>query len=163
MVGRIITGIGNGIITSTIPVWHAELAQAKTRGKFITTELSTNVGGVAVAYWVDYGFGFVDSGMQWRFPIALQIVFALSTIALITFLPETPRWLLSHDRTEEAMEVLMRLYEHEGVETAERERLEIATAIAQERLSQERMGNKGTMLGVGSMIMQQLTGINLIT
>lgn len=41
------------------------------------------------------------------------------------------------------MEVLMRLYEHEGVETAERERLEIATAIAQERLSQERMGNKG--------------------
>lgn len=42
-VGRIITGTGNGIITSTIPVWHAELSKAKSRGKFITTELSTNV------------------------------------------------------------------------------------------------------------------------
>lgn len=42
-VGRIITGTGNGIITSTIPVWHAELCRAKSRGKFITVELSTNV------------------------------------------------------------------------------------------------------------------------
>jgi len=43
IVGRIITGTGNGIITSTIPVWHAELSKAQSRGKFITTELSTNV------------------------------------------------------------------------------------------------------------------------
>lgn len=43
IVGRVITGTGNGIITSTIPVWHAELVRANSRGSFITTELSTNV------------------------------------------------------------------------------------------------------------------------
>ncbi|GAD97952.1 hypothetical protein FG04062.1 [Paecilomyces variotii No. 5] len=179
IVGRIITGIGNGVITSTIPVWHAELVRATNRGSFITTELSTNVGGVAVSYWVTYGFGYVDSGAQWRFPIALQIFFALSTIILISFLPETPRWLLNHDRSDEAVQVLQRLHGNEGLEVVERERLEIVTAIVEERLAQESLGQKSafrmvfsngeqrifyrTMLGAGAMVMQQLTGINLIT
>ncbi|KAL1963340.1 hypothetical protein VTN77DRAFT_8461 [Rasamsonia byssochlamydoides] len=163
MVGRIITGTGNGVITSSIPVWHAELVSYKSRGKFITTEISTNVGGVAVAYWVDYGFSFVQNGAQWRFPIALQVFFALSTIALIS----------------EAVEVLKRIHYGEGMGVVEKERLEIVTALLQERLAQERLDGKHpiqmvftngeqrvfyrTMLGVGAMIMQQLTGINLIT
>ena len=142
-VGRIITGIGNGVITSSIPVWHAELVAAKSRGKFITTELSTNVGGVAVAYWVDYGFGFVQSSAQWRCPIALQVVFAVSTIIIISFLPDTPRWLLSHDHIEEALQVLHRLHPQEGIEEIEKRRLEIVAAIAQERIVQEKMGDAG--------------------
>ena len=42
-VGRIVTGTGNGVITSTIPVWHAEMLKPGSRGRFITMELSTNV------------------------------------------------------------------------------------------------------------------------
>ena len=42
-VGRFVTGLGNGMITSSVPVWHAELSDAADRGKLITTELSTNV------------------------------------------------------------------------------------------------------------------------
>jgi hypothetical protein len=97
---------------------------------------------VAVAYWITYGFSFVDSGAQWRFPIDLQIFFTLSTIALVSILPQTPRWLLAHDRVEEAVEVLNRLHQHEGTEVVEKERLEIMTAIALERLAQEQMGGK---------------------
>lgn len=93
-----------------------------------------------MSYWVDYGFSFVDSGVQWRFPIALQIVFALSTISLISLLPESPRWLLYHDQHEEAMEVLKRLHGTDGMELVERERLEIIGAITQERLAHEKMG-----------------------
>ncbi|EJU02248.1 general substrate transporter [Dacryopinax primogenitus] len=80
LVGRMITGTGNGIITSSIPVWHAELSKAKSRGKLITTELSTNV---SVAYWVDCGMSFVNNEAAWRFPIALQVFFAVSTIVFI--------------------------------------------------------------------------------
>ena len=136
-------------------------------------------GGVAVAYWVDYGMSFVDNAAQWRFPIALQVFFALSTIGLISFLPETPRWLVSHDRRDEAQAIMTRLHIHDSPGTAERELVEIDTALADERLAQAKLGGKGpiatiftmgeqrffyrTMLGVWSMIMQQLTGINLIT
>lgn len=97
---------------------------------------------VAVAYWVDYGFSFVDSSVQWRFPIALQIFFALSTIGLIFGLPETPRWLLSHDHIEEAIEVLNRMNIDGGPDVAEQERIEILAAIAQERKAQEEMGSQ---------------------
>lgn len=179
IVGRIITGTGNGIITSSIPVWHSELVQAESRGRFMTVELSTNVGGVAVAYWVDYGFSFVKNSSQWRCPIALQVFFALATIGLLSFLPDTPRWLLSHDHVEEALEVLHRLHPEQGLEQIEKQRLEIVAAITQEQLAQEHVGGRSalrviftngeqrifyrTMLGVGVMVMQQLTGINLIT
>jgi hypothetical protein len=131
---------------------------------------------VAVAYWVDYGLSFVQNGAQWRFPIALQVIFAMSTAVLISFLPESPRWFLSHDRVEEAIEVLKRIHSDDGMGVVEKERLEIATALSQERLA---LGGKHplqmvftngkqrvfyrTMLGVIIMSMQQLTGINLIT
>ena len=179
VVGRIITGTGNGVITSTIPVWHSELCKAKSRGSFITIELSTNSGGVAVAYWIDYGMSYVNNGAQWRFPIALQIFFALSTIALLTFLPETPRWLMSHDMADEAMDVLQKLNIDEEPGTAEKNHLEIWSAIQMERQAQKDLGGKSafrliftngeqrffyrTFLGVWGMVMLQMTGINLIT
>jgi hypothetical protein len=88
---------------------------------------------VAVSYWVDYGMSFVDGSAQWRFPISLQILFAVSTILLLLVLPESPRWLLYHDRQDTAVKVLERVNFHEAPGTAEREALEIATAIADEK------------------------------
>lgn len=85
-----------------------------------------------VAYWVDYGMSYVDSSAQWRFPISLQIVFALSTIALITFLPESPRWLLRHDLHDEAKEILGRLHVHDDPDAVEHEITMISIAIQEE-------------------------------
>ncbi|KAK5260688.1 hypothetical protein LTR20_010826 [Exophiala xenobiotica] len=176
IVGRLVTGLGNGLITSSIPVWHAELSKAINRGRLITVEISTNVGGVMVAYWVDYGMSHVKSGAQWRFPISLQIFFALSTIALITFLPESPRWLLYHDRQDEAAQILIRLHSDEDAGTAGREMQEIIVAIKEEKQAAHGHGGLRAMfrngeqkffyrtcLSVWIMIMQQLTGINLVT
>ncbi|KAK5031231.1 hypothetical protein LTS07_004966 [Exophiala sideris] len=143
IVGRIITGTGNGIITSTIPVWHAELSKAQSRGKFITTELSTNVGGVAVAYWVDYGMSYVDNGAQWRLPIALQIFFAVSTILILIPLPETPRWLVKQDKRDEALEILTRLHASDAVANAQRDLLEIEAALHEERVAQAKLNAQG--------------------
>jgi hypothetical protein len=47
---------------------------------------------VMLAYWVDYGFSYIDSAAQFRFPLALQILFALVTALNLVFLPESPRW-----------------------------------------------------------------------
>ena len=47
---------------------------------------------VMLAYWVDYGFSYIDSAAQFRFPLALQILFALVTALNLLFLPESPRW-----------------------------------------------------------------------
>lgn len=73
-------------------VWHSELMKPTSRGKGLSVELAINIFGVMLSYWVDFGMSYVSNQAQFRFPIALQILFALVTIALMAFLPESPRW-----------------------------------------------------------------------
>lgn len=85
--GRIVTGLGMGGITSAVPVWQSETTPAHLRGRTIAMELSSLIVGIVLAYWTDYGCSSYTNGFQWRFPIALQIVFALFLIALCFLLP----------------------------------------------------------------------------
>ncbi|KAJ9609535.1 hypothetical protein H2200_005862 [Cladophialophora chaetospira] len=108
--GRLISGLGNGLNTSTIPVYVSETARSHRRGRMVAVQLSIVIFGIVFAYWLDYGtINNLEGEVVWRFPIAFQIVFALITMATMPFLPETPRWLYSHDRKEEAVTVLARL------------------------------------------------------
>ena len=70
---------------------------------------------------MDYGTSFSESSFQWRFPLAFQAVFAIFLILQIIGLPETPRWLVQHDRYEEARAVTAALedkdIDDEGVNT----------------------------------------------
>jgi hypothetical protein len=55
----------------------------------------TNDTGVMMSYWIDFGFSYLEpSTVSWRFPIALQILFALIILMFIMGLPESPRWLI---------------------------------------------------------------------
>ncbi|OAL03658.1 general substrate transporter [Phaeosphaeriaceae sp. SRC1lsM3a] len=110
IIGRLISGLGNGMNTSTIPMYVSECSPAKHRGRSVAIQLSIVIFGTVVAYWLDYGtIKNLTGEVVWRFPIAFQNVFALFTIFTLPFLPETPRWLYSHDRKSEAVEVLARL------------------------------------------------------
>lgn len=149
--------------------------KAEKRGKGLSIELANNIFGVMTAYWIDYGLSFDSSEAQFRFPLALQIIFAVVTFVGLFFLPESLRWLVAHDRFEEAKEVPRRLQLRTDDGTASAELAEIHHAIEEERVATA--GNsfkallKGggqrfryrTLLGIGGQFMQQLSGINLIT
>ncbi|KAK4501691.1 hypothetical protein PRZ48_007500 [Zasmidium cellare] len=109
IVGRTITGIGNGINTSTIPTYQAECSHSTNRGLLICIEGGTVAIGTVIAYWIDFGASYGPSDLTWRFPIAFQIVFGLFLSIFMIGLPESPRWLLTRDRHEEAMTVLAAL------------------------------------------------------
>ncbi|KAI5963225.1 uncharacterized protein KGF55_003017 [Candida pseudojiufengensis] len=106
VIGRVVTGIGNGMNTATIPVWQSEMSRAENRGFLVTLEGAVVAVGTFLAYWIDFGFSYIDSSVQWRFPVAFQIVFAAIVFAGIINLPESPRWLIAHNRKQEAYEVL---------------------------------------------------------
>jgi hypothetical protein len=136
------------------------------------------------AYWIDYGFSFVNSPAQFRVPLAIQIAFAFATVFLILFCPESPRWLLKHGREDQAKAVLAQLsVKPPGVDRdveLHNEFTEILTALREEEAAtvkdkngqpisavkacftfgRERYFHR-VMLGVGSQFMQQLCGINL--
>ncbi|KAM6509636.1 hypothetical protein FALCPG4_017285 [Fusarium falciforme] len=102
IVGRIVTGIGNGMNSSTAPVYQSECSPAAIRGALLTLQGSVTILGVVISYWMDYGTSFTESSLQWRFPLAFQAVFAIFLVLQVIGLPETPRWLVQHEQYEEA-------------------------------------------------------------
>ncbi|KAK6844370.1 sugar transporter [Apiospora arundinis] len=180
IVGRIIAGLGNGLNTSTIPVWHSELMMAHKRGKGLSIELAINIFGVMTAYWVDYGMSYVENESQFRFPLALQCLFALFTFFAIMPLPESPRWLIAQDRCDQARRTLASLLPTTTPSQDAQEVIRLEMAQIQDAIHEERDAARGgsyqamfqngkqkflyrTLLGVGGQFMQQLSGINLIT
>ncbi|KAF8076264.1 general substrate transporter [Lyophyllum atratum] len=117
LVARVITGLGNGLNTSTVPTYHSECAPAAHRGSLIMIEGSLITFGIMISasagvpnQWIDFALFWVSgSSAQWRVPIALQIIFALVMICSIGFLPESPRWLIKAGRPAEAMAVISAL------------------------------------------------------
>ncbi|KAG2419834.1 sugar transporter STL1 [Aspergillus terreus] len=109
VVGRVISGLGNGMDTATIPVWQSECSRAHNRGFLVCFEGAIIAVGTFVAYWIDFGLSYVDSSVQWRFPVAFQIVFAVFVTMGALMLPESPRWFVMKGRDEEARQVLAAL------------------------------------------------------
>ncbi|KAH0398309.1 putative hexose carrier protein, partial [Aureobasidium melanogenum] len=93
LAGRIIAGLGLGMMTSVIPIWLAECAAPKSRGRMIAMQLSNLIMGLIIANWLDYGMAAYPSSIQWRFPCAFQIAFCICVACLVPFLPESPRYL----------------------------------------------------------------------
>ncbi|KAJ5998216.1 hypothetical protein N7499_001405 [Penicillium canescens] len=109
VIGRVISGLGNGMDTATIPVWQSECSRAHNRGFLVCFEGAIIAVGTFVAYWIDFGLSYVDSSVQWRFPVAFQILFAILVSGGAMMLPESPRWFVMRGHDKEALEVLAQL------------------------------------------------------
>ncbi|KAF8974186.1 general substrate transporter [Flammula alnicola] len=110
LVARYVTGLGNGLNTSTVPSYHAECSPAARRGGLIMIEGSLITFGIMISAEINIPrFWAKGSSAQWRAPIALQIIFALIMVIAINFLPESPRWLLKAGRPAQAMAVMSAL------------------------------------------------------
>lgn len=55
IIARVISGVGTGMLTATIPSWVAECSKAHNRGFLICSEASTVAVGTVIAYWTNYG------------------------------------------------------------------------------------------------------------
>lgn len=108
-IGRVITGIGNGMNTSTIPTYQAECSKTSNRGLLICIEGGVIAIGTMIAYWIDFGAHYGPPDLVWRFPIAFQVVFGIIIIVGMFFLPDSPRFLISKGRVEEGEYVLAAL------------------------------------------------------
>lgn len=142
----------------------------------ICIEGATIAFGTLIAYWIDYGASYGPNDLVWRFPIAFQVVFAIFIIIPMCFLPESPRWLLSHQRVEDADRVIaaIRGYDVDGEETIlERnvimDSLRAAGGFGQKSTPIKALTTGGKtqhlrrmLLGSSSQLMQQIGGCNAV-
>lgn len=171
VIGRVVTGLGNGLNTATIPIWQSEMSRAENRGRLVTFEGSVVAVGTLIAYWLDFGLSYVNSSIQWRFPVAFQIVFAILLLVGVSNLPESPRWLVSKNRHEEAKSVFAKL---SGVEVDSDEVFAEITLVqdAVQRFAKTQVGFKDLfsggrtqhfqrmVIGASTQFFQQFTGCN---
>lgn len=107
---RVITGLGVGAFTATVPMWVSESSKAHDRGSMVMLEGSFAIGGVCLCTWIEFGLFFAKNNqVNWRLPMAFPSIFAIVVLVLVMFLPESPRWLAAQGRDDEARLALSRL------------------------------------------------------
>ncbi|KAJ5102481.1 hypothetical protein N7532_003010 [Penicillium argentinense] len=172
VIGRVISGLGNGMDTATIPVWQSECSRAHNRGFLVCFEGAIIAVGTFIAYWIDFGLSYVNSSVQWRFPVAFQIIFAVMVTAGALMLPESPRWFMMQGKDDEALQILAQLNDSSvDAEDTLRDynlmKADMRAAEAQQSGSWKTLFTFGKtqefqrmMIGCSGQFFQQFTGCN---
>lgn len=157
-------------------MYQAELAEASKRGRLLCSEPLFVGVGIVISYFFDYGMSFVShpQGIAWRLPIACQMIFAILVIVLVFGLPESPRYCYQKGRSEEALQILCKVYDkppedpkiqQEQDDILETMRLEREAGEYQWRniLRRDRVQTgRRVLLAYGMQFMNQIGGINLV-
>ncbi|KAL0093888.1 general substrate transporter [Phycomyces blakesleeanus] len=111
LTGRLVGGFGAGLMTNAIPLYHSEIAPPDIRGRLISFFTLMSTFGQVVGYFFTFGTSYLASDWSWRAPWLFHLGVCALCGLVLTFLPFSPRWLIDHNRPEEALQVLADLYE----------------------------------------------------
>ncbi|KAJ4382711.1 hypothetical protein N0V86_001933 [Didymella sp. IMI 355093] len=113
MAGRLVLGFGNSFAQMCSPILLTEICHPQHRAKFTAVyNCLWNVGAVFVA-WIAWGTSQADNEWSWRSITLLQGLPSAIQLCFIFWVPESPRWLISKERYEEALSMLA-FYHAEG-------------------------------------------------
>jgi MFS transporter, SP family, galactose:H+ symporter len=160
MFGRIAVGLAIGVASYTAPLYISEMAPPNLRGGLVTLNQLAITVGILLAYIVDVAFA--GSG-NWRWMFALGVLPAITLEVGIALLPESPRWLLLHQRKAEGLEVLTRIRSGQDIQAEVNEIIEHAKSGSGhfvDLISPTVL--RVILCGVALAVIQQITGINTV-
>uniref|UniRef100_A0A060T5C6 ARAD1B09900p n=1 Tax=Blastobotrys adeninivorans TaxID=409370 RepID=A0A060T5C6_BLAAD len=171
--GRVINGMANGCTAMLVPLYQAEVTPKEIRGRVISLQQCSINLGILCSFLIQYGCSYIDGNASWRTPFGLQMIPTTLLALVMFFMPESPRWLVSHNRNEEAHKVLARVHSDGDLDDpyvlAELE--EIVTTIDYEKTIKKpnyfellfsKEHGRRTWIGLGAQFWQQAVGINSI-
>jgi sugar porter (SP) family MFS transporter len=160
VLARVVIGVAVGSASMVVPLYIGEVAPPKVRGALVSFNQLAITSGILVSYLVDYG---LSSSQNWRLMFGLAAVPAILMFVGMLFQHESPHWLVTQGREDEAHKILSKV----------RDESDIDAEIAEVRdLSQQRkaglrellnpMVRHAVVVGVALAVFQQITGINTI-
>ena len=161
ILSRFIVGLAIGVVTFATPLYLSEISPEKIRGSLVSLfQLAITIG-ILFSYLVNAGFANIQFG--WRLMLLFGVFPALILGIGMFFMSDTPRWLISKGKDDEAKKVFKRI--EPGID-ADKEILEIKNVL-QNKDNDKKFEFKKWMfaplfLGIGLMFCQQWTGINTI-
>jgi MFS transporter, SP family, arabinose:H+ symporter len=164
MVFRFIGGIGIGGSSVLGPVYIAELAPAKWRGRMVGLFQINVVVGILLAYLSNYLISLLRLGeLQWRWQLGVAAIPSLLFLIMLYGIPRSSRWLVTKNKTDEALQILKMM----GSPDSEAELREIVDSIHLERgLAAEPLFKREyrlpIFLAISIGLFNQLAGINAI-
>lgn len=162
---RLFLGIAIGTSSFSVPLYIAEISPTKVRGTLVSLFQLMITIGILVSYFSDFIFANDADPSCWRPMFYVGVVPALILLVGMFFMPESPRWLMSRGRLEEAMAVLKKT---EG-ENAQEVSASIAGEIEKDRQNTSSWSDLfrkewkyPLIIAVGIMFIQQFVGINTV-
>jgi len=164
VVFRFIGGLGIGGSSVLGPVYMAELAPAKWRGRLVGLFQINIVVGVLLAYLSNYLISLAGWGsLEWRFQLGVASLPACLFYVLLLRVPESARWSVSQNRIVEAMAVLRAMGSEDAATEVESVRASMGTAqTAHAEPLFRRKYAFPIFLAASIGIFNQLSGINAI-
>lgn len=170
VVARFVLGLAVGGASVTVPVYLAEVSPAERRGALVTRNELMIVTGQLLAFTSNAVIAQVggESGGVWRWMLVVATLPAVVLWFGMLVMPESPRWLASQSRFNEALDVLKQV---RSQQRAEAELSEVSALAVKDE--QEKLGGwadlkstpwvrKLMFVGFGIAIVQQITGVNTI-
>ncbi|RVD82109.1 uncharacterized protein DFL_006543 [Arthrobotrys flagrans] len=132
---RFLIGFGISFAHGAAPLLVTELAHMQHRARITSIYNTTWYLGAIIAAWTTFGTLKIKSDWAWRTPSILQAGPACVMICFIWFVPESPRWLISVDRHEEALAILAKYHANGNLDDdlVRHEFIEIKETIALEK------------------------------
>ncbi len=166
MIYRIIGGIGVGLASMLSPMYIAEIAPAKERGRLVSWNQFAIIFGMLVVYFVNYFIAYSHHGNEgwlistgWRWMFASETIPAMLFFILLFFVPESPRYLVMAGKYRKAQTVLEKV---SGKLRAGTILQEIRETLKEKSVPWLSFGGMVIFIGIMLSVFQQFVGINVV-
>ena len=179
VIARMIGGFGVGISLILAPMYIAEIAPSEMRGRLVSFNQLNIVIGITAAFFTNYLILQLGQGeaswatslkfgeYNWRWMLGLETLPAVLYFLGLYFVPRSPRWLMMHQKEEEARTVFQLVVDEQRTNTLISEvRQNIEKDANKEKINLRELFMPAMRLvitvGIVMAILQQITGINSV-